>query len=110
MLMINLLLLIIGCVLDNISATIVLAPILLPIVIRMGMDPVHFGIIMTLNLAIGFVTPPYGINLFVASNIGGERIEKIAKSALPLLITMVIVLMFITFIPEISLALVNFLK
>ncbi|MGI6684062.1 MAG: TRAP transporter large permease [Bacillota bacterium] len=110
MLLINLLLLIIGCVLDNISATIVLAPILLPIVMKMGMDPVHFGVIMTLNLSIGFVTPPYGINLFVASNIGGERIEKIAKAAIPLLITMIITLMCITFIPEISLALVNLLK
>lgn len=105
MLLINLLLLIIGCVLDNISSTIVLAPILLPIVTKMGMDPVHFGIVMTLNLAIGFVTPPYGINLFVASNIGRVSIEKIARHAIPLIITMIIVLMFITFVPGISLTL-----
>lgn len=105
MLIINVLLLIIGCVLDNISATIVLAPILLPIVMKMGMDPVHFGIIMTMNLAIGFVTPPYGINLFVASNIGKEPIEKIAGYALPLIGVMIVVLLFTTFVPEVSLGL-----
>jgi len=108
MLLINLLLIIIGCVLDNISATIVLAPIFLPIVMRMGMDPVHFGIVMTMNLAIGFVTPPYGINLFVASNISGVSIEKIAKSAVPLILTMIVVLLVTTFVPEISLGLVKF--
>ncbi|NLW07687.1 MAG: TRAP transporter large permease, partial [Clostridia bacterium] len=110
MIIINVLLLIIGCFLDNISATIVLAPILLPILMPLGMDPVHFGILMTLNLSIGFVTPPYGINLFVASNLSGVSIERIAMRAIPLIITMLIVLMFITYVPGISLTLVNLLR
>lgn len=110
MIIINVLLLIIGCFLDNISATIVLAPILLPILMPLGMDPVHFGILMTLNLSIGFVTPPYGINLFVASNLSGVSIERIGMRAIPLIITMLIVLMFITYVPGISLTLVNLLR
>ena len=67
LLVINLFLLVVGCFIDNISSTVILTPILLPIVVGLGMDPVQFGIIMTVNLAIGFITPPYGANLFFAS-------------------------------------------
>ena len=66
LLIINVFLLIIGCFIDNISSCTILAPILLPVVVALGVDPIHFGIIMTMNLAIGFITPPYGANLFIA--------------------------------------------
>jgi C4-dicarboxylate transporter DctM subunit len=102
LLMINLFLLIVGCFIDNISSTIILTPILLPIVLTFGMDPVQFGIMMTINLAIGFVTPPYGVNLFFASAIGNVSIERISSKVLPFLLAMLLVLMAITFIPSFS--------
>lgn len=107
MLMITLLLLVVGCFMDNISATIILTPILLPTVLQCGLTVVQFGIVMTANLAIGFITPPYGINLFVANNISGVPVLKIAKQALPLMLGMFVVLMLLTFIPQLSMFLVN---
>lgn len=97
--MINILLLIVGCVLDNIPATIILAPILLPVVEAIGMSPVTFGIMLTMNLAIGFVTPPYGINLFMATAISGVPMEAMMKKMVGFLIALLIVLMLITYVP-----------
>jgi C4-dicarboxylate transporter DctM subunit len=77
----------------------------LPLVRGVGVDPVHFGIIMVVNLAIGFVTPPMGINLFVASSMTGISVVTIAKNAMPFIIAFLIALVLITFIPAISLAL-----
>lgn len=71
LLLINVLLLIVGCFMDTTPAMMVLAPILLPIAMQFGVDPIHFGIVMVVNLAIGFITPPLGINLFVASRLDG---------------------------------------
>ena len=79
LIIINVILLIVGCFIDNFSAVAILAPIFVPIVKDFGMDPVHFGVIMTVNLAIGFITPPYGVNLFVASAISGLRVEGIIR-------------------------------
>jgi C4-dicarboxylate transporter DctM subunit len=110
LLLLNFVLLVIGCFVDNIAAVIILTPILLPVVTRFGVDPVHFGVIITVNLAIGFVTPPYGINLFVASAVSGESIETISKNILPFVISMGIALMLITFIPALSLGLVQLLR
>lgn len=107
LLIINIMLLIIGMFIDNISSCIILAPILLPIVMKFGMDPVHFGIIMTVNLAIGFVTPPYGANLFVASAVGSVSMSRIIKFVMPLILAMLISLLLITLIPELSLFLPN---
>lgn len=76
LMLINLFLLFVGCFIDNISSCIILAPILLPIVTKLGMDPVQFGVVMTINLATGFVTPPYGANLFIASAVAGISVEK----------------------------------
>lgn len=98
-LMINVLLLIVGCVLDNIPATIILAPILLPVVKTLGMSPVTFGIMLTMNLAIGFVTPPYGINLFMATAISGVPMEAMMKKIVGFIIALLIVLMLITYVP-----------
>lgn len=103
LLAINLLLLVVGMFIDTISALVVLTPILLPIVVTVGVDPVHFGVILVANLAIGFVTPPLGVNLFVASSVGGVRFERIAYAVLPFLFSMIVCLLVITFIPALSL-------
>ena len=107
LLVVNILLLLVGMVMDTSPAILILTPILLPIVNSVGLDPVHFGIIMVVNLAIGFVTPPIGINLFVASSLTDVPVMKIAKKAFPLIIFFLIALLLITFIPSISLALVH---
>lgn len=107
MLMIAVLLLIVGCFMDNISATIILAPILLPTAVQCGLSVVQFGIVMTMLLAIGFITPPYGINLFVANQISGVPLLRIAKRAVPLMLAMLIATIFTMFIPGISMGLVN---
>ncbi|GAB6280968.1 MAG: hypothetical protein STSR0007_11020 [Thermovirga sp.] len=110
LLMINIFLLVLGCFIDNISSCVILAPILLPIVMKLGIDPVHFGIFMTVNLSIGFVTPPYGANLFVASAVAGVSVDRISRYVWPLLLAMVISLMLITYIPQLSLFLPNLMK
>ncbi|MBM4761362.1 TRAP transporter large permease [Bacillus sp. B15-48] len=103
LLIINLILLIVGTFLETSAAIIILAPILLPVVTAIGIDPVHFGIIMVVNLAIGFITPPIGINLFVASNIANVRLEKIVRAIIPFLIILIVDVIIITFVPSISL-------
>lgn len=103
LLIINILLLIVGTFMEALAAIVILVPLLLPIATQLGIDPVHFGVIMVLNLAIGFVTPPVGVNLFVASGISKLKIEPIAAKALPMLALMIMVLLFVTYIPEISL-------
>ncbi len=105
-LLIIVLLLIVGCFMDTIAAIIILTPILLPIAIQVGYDPVHFGIIMIVALAIGFITPPVGVNLFVGSSLSGVSLEALSKAIIPFIIVMVIVLLVITFIPILSLVFV----
>ena len=97
LLLINVFLLVVGCLIDNIPATIILAPILLPVVKSLGMSPVTFGIMLTMNLAIGFCTPPYGIDLFVASSISGVSIGKMLKYMAWFLLALLIVLMLTTY-------------
>jgi C4-dicarboxylate transporter DctM subunit len=104
-LLINAMFLVVGCFVDNISSTIILTPIFLPVVTKLGMSPIQYGIMMTFALAIGFVTPPYGCNLFVASAISGEKVETISKYLIPFIIVMVLVLGLFTFIPSLSTAL-----
>ncbi|MBO1513454.1 TRAP transporter large permease [Metabacillus bambusae] len=110
LLLLNLLLLFVGMFMDTVAAIIILVPILLPIAINIGIDPIHFGIIMIVNLAIGFITPPVGVNLFVGSGISGLKIETLARATVPFFIAMILSLTVITVIPEISLFLVNFFK
>ena len=107
LLFINLLLLFIGCVMDTTPAILIFAPILWPICEALGMSIIQFGIIMVCNLAIGFVTPPIGLNLFVVSSFTKVPILKLAKQALPFIIAFFIALMLITFVPAISLTLVG---
>jgi C4-dicarboxylate transporter DctM subunit len=105
LLLINLLLLVIGMFMETISSIIIMTPILLPVATALGVDPIAFGVILTVNLAIGFCTPPLGVNLFVASSISGVSIEQLSKAILPFFVGMIILLMLITYVPAISLAL-----
>jgi tripartite ATP-independent transporter DctM subunit len=105
LLMINLLLLIVGCFMEISAACIILAPILLPVVTNLGINPVHFGIIMCVNLAIGLATPPVGPTLFVACKIGKTSIEEITIAIWPFLLATVVALLIITFFPWLSMVL-----
>lgn len=107
LLVINGFLLLVGMVMDTTPAILILTPILLPIVTQIGMDPVQFGIIMVVNLAIGFVTPPIGVNLFVASSLVDIPVMEIAKKAMPMIVYFLIALLLITFVPGISLVLIR---
>lgn len=106
LLVINMFLLIVGMVMDTTPAILILTPILLPIAQGIGMDPIQFGVIMVVNLAIGFVTPPIGVNLFVASALTDVPVMKIAKKALPMIGLFMIALLVFTFVPAFSLALI----
>ncbi|MEM9106669.1 MAG: TRAP transporter large permease [Pseudomonadota bacterium] len=101
--LINLLLFIVGMFLDAGPAIIILGPILAPIFTDLGIDPVHFAIIMSVNLTVGLATPPMGLVLFVASSVSGVKVETIAKTILPFLAVEILVIFLITYIPEISL-------
>lgn len=103
LLLINIVLLIAGCFLDASSAIIVLVPLLLPLATSVGVNPVHFGVIMVVNLAIGLITPPVGLDLFVACNIGGIGVGDIVRKLMPLLLISLLALMLVTYLPEISL-------
>jgi len=110
LLIINILLLTVGCFVDNISSMIILTPILLPIVTKIGIDPVHFGLVMTVALATGFATPPYGANLFVASAVSGVNMVRLSKAVGPFILVMISCLLLFTYIPSISMSLVWMLR
>lgn len=107
LLIIVLILLIVGMFMETLAAILILTPIFMPIVMQMGYDPVHFGIVMVVALAIGFVTPPVGMNLFVASSLTGLSILEIGRRAIPFIIAFLVALILIMYIPEISLILVG---
>lgn len=105
LLVINAFLLLVGMVMDTTPAILILTPILLPIAQGIGMNPIQFGVIMVVNLAIGFVTPPIGVNLFVASALTDVPVMEIAQKALPMIGLFLIALLIFTFVPAFSLAL-----
>lgn len=105
LLVINAFLLLVGMVMDTTPAILILTPILLPIAQGIGMNPIQFGVIMVVNLAIGFVTPPIGVNLFVASALTDVPVMEIARKALPMIGLFLIALLIFTFVPAFSLAL-----
>lgn len=107
---INILLLIVGCLLDQGSATIILAPILTPIAVAVGVDPIRFGALMVTNLCLGLVTPPVGVNLYVACGIAKLKIEDIVKPVLLLLGACLVMQMIITFVPDLIMFLPRLLK
>lgn len=109
LLLINLLLLALGCVMDMAPLIMITTPILLPVIQSIGMDPIQFGIMMILNFAIGLCTPPVGAVPFVGCSIGKISIEKVTRSLLPFYFAMIVVLLMVTFIPQISLFVPNLL-
>lgn len=110
LLLINVLLLALGCIMDMAPLILICTPILYPVVVTtIGLSPVHFGIIMLINLAIGLCTPPVGSALFVGCAVGKVPIEKVTKALLPYYITMIIVLMLVTYIPAVTMFLPNLL-
>ena len=109
LLLMNVIMLVSGMILDNIPNIMILTPIFLPIMKAVGINPVHFGIVMTANLAVGMVTPPMGINLFVASGMTKIPMLKLAKACIPFLIAFVVCLLLITFVEPLSLFLPSIL-
>jgi TRAP-type C4-dicarboxylate transport system permease large subunit len=103
LLLVNLLILIVGCFIDTIAAITILVPILLPIVLKLGIDPIHFGLIMTLNLMIGLLHPPLGMVLFVLARVAKLSVERTTMAILPWLVPLFVALFAITYIPEITL-------
>ena len=102
LLLINLMLLVLGCIMDMAPIIFIVTPILLPVVKALGMDPVHFGVMMIFNLAIGLCTPPVGSALFVGCAVGKSSIEKVTREMLPMYAVMLIGLLLVTFVPALS--------
>jgi C4-dicarboxylate transporter DctM subunit len=100
---VNIILLIVGCFLDPTSAIIVLTPLFMPLVKTIGIDPIHFGMVMTVNIAIGMITPPFGLNLFVAQSVLGIPLETIYRGVLPFAAVQISALVIITYWPSLSL-------
>lgn len=101
-LLINVILLFVGMIMDASAAVLILTPLFLPIVTGLGMNPIHFGVIMIVNLSIGMLTPPFGLNLFIASGIGKASLSDVVRGTIPFIIILLIDLLIITFIPALS--------
>jgi len=110
LLFINIVLLIAGCFIDLNATIIVLTPILLPALIQLGVSPLHFGVIMVVNMSLGLVTPPLGLNLYVGAGISNLSVERISKAVIPFLLVSILVLLFITYIPSLSLFLPQLMR
>lgn len=107
LLLINLILLFVGVFMDMTPAVLIFTPIFLPIVTGMGIDPIHFGIIMVLNLSVGLCTPPVGSVLFIGCSVANVKIDKVIKPLLPMFVAMIVCLMLVTYLPQISMWLPN---
>ena len=103
LLIINVILLIVGTFMDMTPAVLIFTPIFLPVTTLLGVDPIHFGIIMTLNLSIGLCTPPVGSVLFVGCSVANLPISKVIKPLIPLFVAMAVTLMLVTYLPDLSL-------
>ena len=110
LLAVNLLLLVVGCLLDPNSAILVLTPLLLPVVMAVGVDPIHFGIIMTVNLSIGMFTPPFGLNIFVAQAVFKVPLKEIYFGVVPFILINIVALGLVTYLPQLSLYLTQFVN
>jgi len=109
LLLVNLFLIFVGMFMETNASIIILTPLLVPIAAELGIDPVHFGIIMIVNLALGMCTPPLGVNLFISAEIANIRLEQITRGMLPFYIVMALILILITYVPQITLFLPNLL-
>nr|WP_321328821.1 TRAP transporter large permease [Alcaligenes faecalis] len=99
----NVALFVVGMFVETSASIVVLAPLLLPVAVQFGIDPAHFGIIMVVNLALGMVTPPFGVNLFAACSVAGISLEKLIRPLLPFVVVILACLMLISYVPEVSL-------
>jgi TRAP-type C4-dicarboxylate transport system permease large subunit len=99
MLLINVLLLIVGCFFETIVALLILGPILLQVTSQVGIDPVHFGVVMVLNLMIGLLTPPFGVVLFVMQQVGNISFERVVRATAPFIVPLIVVLLLISAFP-----------
>lgn len=106
LIVVNVLLFVMGQFMEPSSVVMIMTPLLLPIAVSLGIDPIHFGIIMVVNMELGMITPPVGLNLFVASSLTGLSLKDVVISVLPWLMVMLVGLVLVTYIPQISLALV----
>jgi len=105
LIVLNLLLLAAGSFMEATSVVLIFAPIMFPIAVALGIDPIHLGIIMTVNMEIGMITPPVGLNLFVTSGISGLPVTKVIRAALPWLVVLLAALIIVTYVPWVSLVL-----
>ena len=103
LLVINLFLLLVGCFMEAIASLILLTPILVPIVKTIGVDPVHFGVVMSLNLMIGLLTPPVGMALFVVQRVAGLSFDQVVRGTAPFILPLIVVLFLITYVPDLVL-------
>jgi C4-dicarboxylate transporter DctM subunit len=100
---VNAALFVVGMFIETSASIVVLAPLLLPVAIQFGIDPAHFGVLMVVNLALGMVTPPFGVNLFAACSVAGISLEKLVRPLIPFVLVVVACLMLISYVPEVSL-------
>ena len=110
LLIVNIILLIAGCFIDANSAMYIFVPIILPVAQALGYDLVALGVFMTMNLAIGMVTPPMGVNLYVGAGIAGIDLKTISKAVMPFIIASLVVLFLITYVPQVTLMLPNIMQ
>ena len=110
LILVNVFLLIVGCFMETIAAITILTPVLLPVAVKLGIDPVHFGLIMVLNLMIGLLTPPVGMVLYVLTRVANISFEECVKACAPFLAPLIAVLLLITFVPQTVLWLPRLLK
>ncbi|MGE7021147.1 TRAP transporter large permease [Solibacillus cecembensis] len=103
LLLVNIALLVVGMLLDGIAALIILVPVLMPLVVALNIDPVHFGVIICINLTLGLLTPPVGTGLFIVSSMADVKFETLVKSVFPFIVISFIVLLFLTYIPDLVL-------
>jgi C4-dicarboxylate transporter DctM subunit len=102
LLAVNVLLLVVGCFMEPNSAILVLAPLFFPVVQRLGIDPIHFGIILIVNLELGMLTPPLGLNLFVSSGMTGWKLDRVVRATVPFIVSMLLYLVAVTYVPKLS--------
>lgn len=107
LILLNAILLILGMFIDGAPAILILSPLLMPVAQQLGIDPVHLGVVIVANLTVGLASPPFGLNLFVASTTSGVQVMKIGRAAIPFIAMFIIALLIITFVPQLSLCLVK---
>jgi C4-dicarboxylate transporter DctM subunit len=103
LLIVNIILLVLGCVLEGTTILLVIVPVLIPTAQHLGVDMVHFGVVVVVNIMLGLITPPYGLLLFIMTNIAGVPLKDLVRDVMPFLIAMIAALALITFVPDLVL-------